>query len=387
MTTIKIKPVIKHYKWGDDTFIPSLLGLPVTGEPCGELWFGTHSNGEATLPDGSLLSHLLQKEAPTYLGKGQGDLPFLLKVLSIAQPLSLQVHPSVDQAQAGWAKEAPLRGVLKEEELNYKDPHQKAEVLYALTPVTALYGFLPIEEIEHNFKEIFPSALIEGLFKSLKHFFAALYALDKTTLNSLLNSYKTYLKGREVNREGQWLTREGIGQTCLKLYPHDVGVLAPYFMNTLHLKPGEAIYLAPRTLHAYVKGHGIELMSNSDNVLRGGLTTKKVDTAELMEILEFSSVKGELAPQRYDEAGCLNVIAPTDDFMLGVFKEGSYTLRGQTAIELLFSVQGESILSKDREEVVIKRGECLVVPALMESYTLKVQGELFRATLPPNKGR
>ncbi len=390
MDLVKIVPVVKKYEWGDEFFIPSLLGLSPDGEPQAELWFATHPNGEATLPDNTPLSSFLKERGASFLGErvveGWGrDLPFLLKVLSIAQPLSLQVHPSTAQAQAGWSKEAHLRGVVNEEELNYKDPRQKEEVICPLTPMTALYGFLPIEKIEENFKEIFPSLVHKELFSSTENFFKTLYTFEEPFKGELLQTYKKYVEGAGGYERGEWLTREGVARQCLELYPHDIGTLAPYFMNVLNLKEGEAIYLSPGTLHAYVKGAGIELMSNSDNVLRGGLTPKRVDLDELLSLLVFESDAETKAPQEVDQSGCLNIITPASDFMLGLFTKGSYRVEREAVVELLFCSEGETLLTHEGGEARIKQGECLVISASLTTYKLEVAGSLFRATLPPQR--
>ncbi len=390
MDLVKIVPVVKKYEWGDEFFIPSLLGLSPDGEPQAELWFATHPNGEALLPDKTPLSSLLKERGESFLGErvieGWGrDLPFLLKVLSIAQPLSLQVHPTTSQAQEGWAKEAPLRGVVKEEELNYRDPRQKEEVIFPLTPMTALYGFLPIEKIRENFNLLFPSMLPEELFSSTEHFFKTLYTFEEPLKGELLEIYKEYIEKIGGYDKGEWLTREGVARQALELYPDDIGTLAPYFMNVLNLKEGEAIYLSPGTLHAYVKGAGIELMSNSDNVLRGGLTPKRVDLDELLSLLNFESDAGVKAPQEVDQSGRLNVITPASDFMLGLFRKGSYSVEREAVVELLFCGEGEALLTHAGGEARIERGECLVVSASLTSYKLKVKGSLFRATLPPQR--
>lgn len=390
MDLVKIVPVVKKYKWGDELFIPSLLGYPPNGEPHAELWFATHPGGEATLSKGTPLSSFLKELGTSFLGErvveGWGrDLPFLLKVLSIAEPLSLQVHPSTAQAQAGWDKEAPLREKGVDEELNYRDPRQKEEVICALTPMTALFGFLPIETIRENFNLLFSSMLEESLFSSTEHFFKTLYTFEDSFKEELLQTYRNYIEERGGYEEGEWLTREGVAKQCLELYPHDIGSLAPYFMEVLHLEVGEALYLAPGTLHAYVKGAGVELMSNSDNVLRGGLTPKRVDLAELLSLLNFNSGGSEKAPRVYDSSGCLNIMTPASDFMLGLFEKGDYAVEREAVIELLFCSEGEVLLTYPKGEVKIARGECLIVSASLTTYHLEVEGTLFRATLPPLK--
>jgi len=400
MSIVPIFPKVQKYEWGDDSFIPTMLGKTPDGEPWAELWLGTHPGGESTLDDGMPLGDFLREHATTFLGdrliSSYGkDLPFLLKVLSIAQPLSLQVHPSAEQAEKGYELEVPKHIEIPRDQWNYKDNRQKAEVLYALTPITAMCGFLPIKQIIKNFSHLIPhqySIVFPFLQDSLlteeellEKFFTTLYSMDIGTRRLMVKEYEKHLAsvgGPSETEDGAWLTEAGIARRCLELHPDDLGVFSPYFMHVFHLKPNDAIFLEPRTLHAYVQGHGIELMTNSDNVLRGGLTTKKVDGPELLKTLMFNSRRAQFCPQVYDAYGCKNVLAPTSDFLLGVFGNGSYFVQERKSIELLFCTDGSGEIVFDNNLIKIKQGECVVVGAAVENYRLTVQGTIFSATVP-----
>ena len=216
----KIKGVIKEYDWGSLDFLPSLFKYKSNGKPQAEAWFGTHPSGEAVLEDGTLLSELIKSNPEKYLGKicidRLGDkLPLLLKVLAIRTPLSIQCHPTREQAKAGFAKEAPLRekGVLPKD-LNYQDDNQKAEVLYALTPVTAMCGFRSFEAISYNLKKLIPSAF-ESYFESSKDIadlFYRLYTLDIDSLKGVIDEFLANVEKSEEEStiNGSYLTARGI---------------------------------------------------------------------------------------------------------------------------------------------------------------------------------
>ncbi len=398
---VNIVPVVQSYEWGDTTFIPSLIHQEADGRPKAELWFGTHPGGESTLPDGTPLGDFLRDHAETFLGKRQlevqgNDLPFLLKVLAIARPLSLQVHPTTAQAQQGFADEVALHVDLPRDQWNYKDERQKAEVLYALTPVTAMCGFLPKIELLESLNQVIPEQ-VERLFPFLltdggdteseiiEQFFKTLYTLEREELLALLGEYREGLKKLKVGNEtedGRWLTPAGIARYCVEHYPEDPGVLAPFFLHVLHMSPGDAVYLEPRTLHAYVRGNGVELMTNSDNVLRAGLTKKLVNVPELLQTLCFRPYSGDFCPQVRDEAKRITILAPTDDFLLGVYETGVFSVTKRDTIELLFCTEGEATLTYEGRSYVVQSGSCLVVAAAVAEFHLAVDGTLFSATVP-----
>lgn len=397
---VAITPKVQPYAWGDDSFIPSLQGKKSDGKPKAELWFGTHPGGESTLADGTPLGDFIRDHAHEFLGKEQvkrygNDLPFLLKVLAIAKPLSLQVHPTTEQAKRGYADEVVSHVDLPREQWNYKDDRQKAEVLYALTPVTAMCGFLSSARIAENLRLVLPYQF-PLLFPFLQdgeesdesilveRFFTTLYTLGTPQLKDLLEEFSEQI-GKMVQEEaadGQWLTPVQIAHDCLSSYPDDPGVLSPFFLNVVHMKPMDAIFLEPRTLHAYVKGCGIELMTNSDNVLRGGLTHKKVNVPELIKTLVFRPQTADLCPQIPDASDKTNVLAPTDDFLLSVFNRGIYEVEKRKSIEFLFCTEGEAKITSLQQTVKMVKGECIVVASVVPAYHLEVDGTVFSATVP-----
>ncbi|MHC1691923.1 MAG: mannose-6-phosphate isomerase, class I [Sphaerochaetaceae bacterium] len=411
MDIVKIIPQIKPYAWGNSTFIPQLLGMETTGQPVAEVWFGTHKGGESAVdgPSGTMLGDFLTTHADTYYGEshlqrfGQ-ELPLLLKILAIGKPLSIQCHPSREQARRGYAAELPLHATTDREQWNYKDPQQKAEVIYALTPMTALCGFRPIAEITGYLRELVPYQfplvfpfLVTGTDPAqacgssaqedalIKRFFSALYQLDRDNLRLLIDECVENLdKGERpaTTADGDYLTPWGIARACLAEYPDDPGILAPFFLNVVQLAPGEAVFLEPRTLHAYMWGNGVELMSNSDNVLRGGLTHKKVDVSELLAVLALHTLTPVKCPQVKDAFNRVDVLTPTEEFMLSVMQQGSYFINGRTSIELLLCTAGSATIVANGEPLEFSQGECCVVAASVGAYRLTVRGQVFCAGVP-----
>jgi mannose-6-phosphate isomerase len=247
-----ITGVVQHYAWGDTEFIPRLLGVAPDGQPWAELWLGTHPGGAATLHDGRPLQDV------------SGELPFLLKVLAAASPLSLQTHPTRAQAEAGFASG------------RYADPYPKPELLCALTPFTALCGVRPVDATVTLLEQLGAgelAALVAGDGPG-----AALEALYRGRV--AVEPVITAAAAHPERVEARWV------QALAARYPGDPAVAATLLLNLVELQPGEAIQLAPGNLHAYLEGAGIELMGASDNVVRGGLTAKPVDVDDLLDVAD-----------------------------------------------------------------------------------------------------
>lgn len=258
---------MQHYAWGDRTFLPELLGRQPDGEPWAELWLGTHPHGESTLSDGRLLRD------------DTGDLPYLLKILAAAQPLSLQTHPDAAQAADGFA-----RGV-------YADDRPKPELLCALTRFEALCGVRPVhltlpllgELGAHDLRRAVATngvgAAIEGLLRGMIDPWPAIEAC-----------------GRSERPEARWV------RWLDALYPGEPSVAATLLLNHVVLEPGQAVRLDAGNLHAYLRGAGVELMGASDNVVRAGLTAKPVDVDELLRVADLGALADPVLPRadRYD---------------------------------------------------------------------------------------
>jgi mannose-6-phosphate isomerase len=249
--TQAIAGVVQHYDWGDSEFIPRLLGRQPDGRPWAELWLGTHPNGPSRLADGRPLSDVT------------GSLPYLLKVLAAAQPLSLQTHPNADQARAGYQAGT------------YVDPYPKPELLCALTRFEALCGVRPVDETVALLDEL-GLARLAGAFEAsgVRESIRALLS-GRVPIRPIVEAC-----ARSPRLEARWVTR------LAQRYPGDPSVAVTLLLNYVELEPGEAIQLGPGNLHAYLSGAGVELMGASDNVVRGGLTTKHVDVDLLLSVMD-----------------------------------------------------------------------------------------------------
>ena len=376
----KLIGTVKDYDWGNKDFIPSLIG-GYTGGPQAELWFGTHPLGESRTEEGEALSELLKNDK-SYLGNewnDSGELPLLLKILAIDKPLSLQCHPTRAQAEDGWKREEGLRREGKEH--NYQDPNPKAEVIAALSPITALCGFRDAEVAAADLASLVPSFYakkLKALCGSIKSLYLGLYALSEDEKKELLDEFSSSISVSEGNAwDGLFLTRKGIAAECLEEYPGDIGALFPYIMNVVTLQIGEALFLEPDTLHAYVFGNGVELMNSSDNVLRGGLTRKRMDLAELERIMSFAPLHPEKAKMEKDGYDRTDYRMPQDDFFLLSAASGNYVINGEN-LSLVLAVEGSARFSEGGESLTIEKGECVIVPSGLE-YSMNVHGRVYIA--------
>ncbi len=252
MTTPQpIVGVIQNYEWGDTEFIPRLLGLQPDGRPHAELWLGTHPNGPSVTANGIALADLT------------GPLPYLLKVLSAAEPLSLQAHPTTEQAQQGYE-----RGV-------FADPFAKPELLVALTDFDALCGVRPAAHTVELLRWLALDEMAEVVATSGPG--AALRGLYRGSLDA----------GAVIKQCAGRAGREAALVTSLdQRYPGAPSVAVTLLLNRVVLKPGDALRLDAGNLHAYLHGAGVELMQASDNVVRGGLTVKEVNIDLLLEVVD-----------------------------------------------------------------------------------------------------
>ena len=273
---VEITNTPRDYAWGSTTAIPELLGTAPTGRPQAELWLGAHSGSPAQLVgrDGTLADIV------------PGRLPFLLKVLAAASNLSLQAHPTPEQARAGFAAENAAGLPLDALERNYKDPFHKPELLYALSdPFRALCGFRPVAETRAQLQAVAADPRVRPL-------------LDRLVDDASLRGVFVWLITRGYGVDGVIAAVVGTGalendpdwrtvRFLAERNPGDPGIVISLLLNSVTLSPGEALYLPAGNIHAYLEGLGIELMAASDNVLRGGLTPKHVDVPELLKVLDF----------------------------------------------------------------------------------------------------
>ncbi|MDR1400175.1 MAG: mannose-6-phosphate isomerase, class I [Treponema sp.] len=305
----RLENQVKHYDWGSPDWIPRLLGKDnPEKQPWAELWMGVHAEGPSVLEyEGACipLSTLINQNPRRYLSedteKAFGTLPFLFKVLAAGKPLSIQAHPTQAQAQAGFKRENAMGIPLKAPNRNYKDANHKPEILCALTSFTAMCGFKKPADIDAGLMAFAAEAslslvsALETLHEPLQDpnegtalsgFLKALFGLS-INARSALSEFAGY-------RHATQTKAYELIASFARLYPCDPAIIAPLYLNVIELKPGEAVYLPAGVLHAYIEGLGIELMANSDNVLRGGLTSKHVAIDELLRVLRFSAFKPQI---------------------------------------------------------------------------------------------
>jgi mannose-6-phosphate isomerase len=300
---IRLKPHLRNYAWGSPTMLPNMVGMPITGEPIAELWYGAHPTGSsvAQLSDGSEIElNALIASEPRVIA-GSACLPFMIKLLAIDSALSLQVHPNESLAAAGYAQEEGAGISLTAPNRMYKDPRSKPELFIAVTPCRVLAGFRP-PDVVLDIVRGFRSQSLYGIFADLatgadiRQVMGQILALPRRTVGKLImdaleaSNYMVEAnadcqQGVVSAADDELMKSLHLLQILSKDHPGDVGILAALLCNDIVLKPTEAIYVPPGLLHCYVRGVAVEVMGNSDNVVRGGLTTKHIDKETLIKIL------------------------------------------------------------------------------------------------------
>jgi mannose-6-phosphate isomerase len=363
----------RDYAWGSDTLLAELEGREPTGAPEAEVWFGDHPGDPADIDGAGTLDEVTG-----------GSLPYLLKLLAAAQPLSIQVHPTIPQAQDGWARESDLP--LDHPERNYRDANHKPELLVALSDrFEALSGLRPIART---------LALLDGLGDSGG--VAALRARLEGEGDALRDTIEWLLDGSAGEAvasiiaavvdaapaaEGEWRSAVRAVARIAETYPGDPGVVVALLMNHLVLRRGEGVFLRAGLLHAYLSGLGVEIMAASDNVLRGGLTPKRIDVPELLSIVD--TTPGEVPVLRPQLSGAITTYeVPVKDFALRrVTLEGATIALPVTGPTMVLATAGsvrvESAQGGVRDLAV---GAAAFVSGPADEVRISGPGEAFVAT-------
>ncbi len=389
---------IREYAWGSRSAIAELLGQPIPSpRPQAEIWMGAHPSDPSRVRcRGDLipLPELLREDPKGVLGEAVaarfgGELPFLFKLLAASQPLSIQAHPDREQARDGFERENAAGIALKARERNYPDPRPKPELICALSPFSALCGFRPTAEIARAFRESqidgfsreIEAVERDGDSRALEGLFTAVWTASANRVARAIDQALASADRRSEDPVARWMS------ALAALYPGDAGVLAPLFLNLVELAPGEAMYLDAGVLHSYLAGVGIEIMGNSDNVLRGGLTAKHVDIPELCQLLRFESRAAKTLWPR--EVSSVERIfeTPADEFELAVLSVSEaepWRSASSRGVEILFAVEGAMTLA-DRElgeSFDLARGASVLIPSSVKSYELAGAGVVYRAGMP-----
>lgn len=369
---------MRHYPWGSRELIANLRGQEASPRPEAELWFGAHPAASATIGDQELIE-LIAADPVFHLGervrKRFGDnLPFLLKILAAAEPLSLQAHPSLSQAQEGYARENAQGIDVAADNRNYKDANHKPELIVALTEFEAMAGFRPLAKTLELFDELHCAEIERYLAMldrsearesaDLRVLFTTWITIPSASRTKLIDDLVTSaaLALARPDLPG-WMHEELANVVALhQRYPYDVGVLGALLLNKFTLQPGEGLYLDAGQLHAYVKGLGVEIMANSDNVLRGGLTSKHVDVPELVRVLEFESLED---PRVRPIIRGRNVEFPTpiSEFSLAKWELSEGASFNADGPAIILVTKGATELTCDGRIVHARAGEAVWIPA------------------------
>ncbi|MCU6397467.1 mannose-6-phosphate isomerase [Enterobacter quasiroggenkampii] len=379
---------VQNYAWGSKTALTDLYGIANPNNlPMAELWMGAHPKSSSKIEDASgqvrSLRDVIEADKAALLGdkvaQRFGELPFLFKVLCADQPLSIQVHPNKQASEIGFAKENAAGIPLDAAERNYKDPNHKPELVFALTPFLAMNAFREFSEIISLLQPV------AGAHNAIAHFLEnpnadALSQLFASLLN-MQGEEKSHalavLKAALDSQQGEpWETIRLISE----FYPDDSGLFSPLLLNVVKLNPGEAMFLFAETPHAYLQGVALEVMANSDNVLRAGLTPKYIDIPELVANVKFvAKPAAELLTQPVKNGAELDFPIPVDDFAFSLHDLSSAeTSVAQESAAILFCVEGEATLHKGEQYLVLKPGESAFVAANESPVSVSGTGRLAR---------
>lgn len=361
----KLAASIQSYTWGSQTALPELCGEAAPSKtPVAEYWYGAHPSNPSLLESGIRLDTAISTEPTRLLGSENvsrfgEQLPYLVKLLAADRPLSLQAHPSLEQAISGFSQENTAGVPINAKHRNYRDENHKPELVVALKPFEALAGFRPAAVTVELLDDLAVPGLksyrdlLASLPESdgLRAVFTAMVTMSDELLATLVPEVAQYCRA--------YLAKNGAGQRWSKvaatvvqleqLHPGDSGVLAVLLLNRLSLAPGEAIYLGAGNLHSYLSGLGVEIMANSDNVLRGGLTDKHVDVAELLRVLKYEPLENPVVrPEPANGAGFAIYPTPAREFRLSRLRPGANPTRFDgRGPRIIVCTSGEAVCASD----------------------------------------
>ncbi|MCP1627930.1 mannose-6-phosphate isomerase [Citrobacter amalonaticus] len=379
---------VQNYAWGSKTALTELYGLANPQQlPMAELWMGAHPKSSSRIEDASgqivSLRDVIDGNQSALLGDAVaqrfGELPFLFKVLCAAQPLSIQVHPNKRNSEIGFAKENAAGIPMDAAERNYKDPNHKPELVFALTPFLAMNAFREFSEIVSLLQPVAGAHTAIAHFleqpnaERLSQLFAGLLSMQGEEKSRALAILKAAL---ETQQGEPWQTIRLIAE----FYPDDSGLFSPLLLNVVKLNPGDAMFLFAETPHAYLQGVALEVMANSDNVLRAGLTPKYIDIPELVANVKFDAKPAnQLLTTPVKHGAELDFPIPVDDFAFSLHDLSTQ----ETAIEqhsaaILFCVEGEAVLSKGEQRLVLKPGESAFISAEESPVSVSGVGRVAR---------
>ena len=393
-----LTPTLHASHWGSTTAIHEFAQWPTTGDPLAEVWYGAHPSAPALAAAGSedarSLREIIHADPEGILGQDVvarfgRELPFLLKIIAPTSPLSLQVHPSLEQAGLGWAREERAGVPLNASDRTYKDGNHKPEMLYALSDCEAVSGFRAPRRAIEVLTGLTPP-LIESTLERLRQGTSAAgmrAAFEYVLLGARdrdedVTAIVEQIRARLAAGESPSVHSDTIALTIAKHYPGDRGIVASLLLNPVTLRAGEALFIPAGCVHAYLSGLGVEVMANSDNVVRAGMTTKHVDARALLDILDVRPAPPiRLGPER-SRAGVEVFYAPVEDFELAVIEAGpSPVAVGGAGPRIVLGIEGEVVLRLATREIVLRPAQAVLV---CEGEVAEVSGvgRVVRASVP-----
>lgn len=395
-----INGVVQHYTWGGFNYIPNVLKLEPNGEkPFAEYWLGAHDNAPSTIEsngDVYTLNNLISKD-PSVLGahaeKIFGRLPYLLKILDVKDMLSIQVHPTKDAAVKEFESEEKKGIARNASNRNYKDDNHKPELMMALSEFYLLHGFRPEESMIKILSEIPELNFLQPIFgeNNYRELYRTVMELPQEEVNAKLQPLldrivPAYQQGQlSKDHPDFWAARASITYNQPGII--DRGIFSVYLLNLVKVNRGEAVFQDAGLPHAYLEGQNIEIMANSDNVLRGGLTTKHVDVAELMKHVKFEATHPDILKGSSGMVAQERVFhTPAKDFELSEInaKPGEYIDLPVKSLDIFLVLEGEVLVTEDSKEA-LKRSSGEAFAALSGSHIKidTIQNSLiYRATVP-----
>lgn len=393
----KLTGKIQHYQWGGYNYIPTLLNVSNNNhQPFAEYWLGAHVNAPAELEGAqpSKLNEYIATNTAVLGEKVYNDfktLPYLLKILDVKDMLSIQVHPTKKAAVEEFAKENAKGVALNAPNRNYKDDNHKPELMAALSEFWLLHGFKTPELMRKTLSSVPELSFLLPFFE--KDNYAKLYEqvmqMDQQKVNEhlqpLLDRIIPQYKNNTLQKDNAdfWAARAAL--TFNEGNNIDRGIFSVYLLNLVHLKQGEAIFQDAGILHAYLEGQNVEIMANSDNVLRGGLTPKHIDVAELMKHVTFKPVIPNVVEGSATATKEKVFLSPAPDFQLSTasLNKGEEISLHATTAEILLLLKGNAQISNEEKELTLKQGEAFVAFA---GATITVKAlentEIYRASVP-----
>lgn len=386
----KLQGKVQHYAWGGYEFIPALLGIDNSDhKPCAEYWMGAHPSASAMLETQEGLQswyNLIQQSPTDHLGEKVyqhfGELPYLFKVLDVNEMLSIQVHPTKEEARKGFEREEAAGVPIHASHRNYKDKNHKPEVMIALGDFWLLHGFKKEDDLQNVLSSTPEFSFLGKVFAEDGYY--GLYKVVMEMPQEEADELLLPLIKRDIslcnnkNQPGYWVAKLYNGQ--IPENNIDKGIFSIYFFNIVALKEGEGIFQGAGVPHAYLQGQNVELMANSDNVLRGGLTPKHIDVPELLNHIVFEGIEPTIL--KGDESGQeISYPLPVEDFGISAVKleNGREYISKSKSPEIFITMQGEVNCS----HLSFKKGEVFVVLPETE-YTIRgiEDAALYKAFVP-----